>query len=92
MTEQVEIHIPFSDLTKITVECPVCKAETSLDISDPKHRGVALNTQGFFCTVCNKHFDSRLRDAIISAFALYDALKTANLIDKVSFRVKKTVQ
>ena len=40
MTEQLEIRIPFSDLTKVTIECPVCHAETSLDIGDKKHRGL----------------------------------------------------
>ena len=39
-----------------------------------------------------KAFDSRLRDAVISAFALYDALDAAQLTEVVSFRVKKTVR
>jgi len=49
MTEQLEIRIPLNDLTKITVECPRCQAETTLDISDPKHRGIKEDpNQGFF--------------------------------------------
>jgi len=49
MTEQLEIRIPLNDLTKITVECPRCQAETTLDISDPKYRGIKEDlNQGFF--------------------------------------------
>ena len=93
MTEQLEIRIPFSDLTKITVECPRCQAETTIDISDPKHRGIKTDpNQGFFCTVCMNPFDSQLRQALVSAFAWYDAIKTANLIEKISFRIKKTAR
>jgi transposase-like protein len=93
MTEQLEIRIPLNDLTKMAIECPRCQAETILDISDPKHRGIKEDpNQGFFCTVCMNQFDSQLRQALISAFAWYDAIKVANLIEKISFRIKKTVQ
>lgn len=93
MTEQIEIRIPLSDLTNITMECPHCKVETTLDISDPKHRGIKedLNHR-FVCTVCMHAFDSRLRDAMISAFTWYDSIKAANLMEKLSFRIKKIAQ
>ena len=94
MTEHLEIRIPLVDLTKITIACPHCHAETTLDIADPNHRGLKgdPNKHGFFCTVCMNQFDSRLRDAVISAFALYDAADAAKLTEFVSFRVKKAVR
>lgn len=93
MTEQIEIRIPLSDLTNITMECPHCKAETTLDISNPKQRGIKKDPkQRFVCTVCMHAFDSRLRDAMLSIFAWYDSIKAANLIETLSFRIKKAAQ
>ena len=92
MTEQLEIRIPLADLKKMVIECPRCHAETTLDIADPNHRTLKQdpNKHGFFCTVCTTSYDSQLRNAVLSAFAMYDAAEAAQLTEFVSFRVKKT--
>ena len=87
MTEQLEVRIPAVDLSKLIIECPTCKAEIVLNIADPKHSGVTVPSQGFFCTVCNKAFDDRIREAVAFSFAWHNTIAKAKA--NLHFLLKK---
>ncbi len=82
MTEQVEVKIPFADLTEVTLQCPDCGAEISLDIS--KHPNVSDK-----CPGCAHAIDSKFDEAFSRLREWYLCLKDSSFGDKMFFRIKK---
>jgi len=62
MTEQIEVKIPFNDLTRIILECATCRAETTIDISEPKQRQIINASRPICCPVCSTSFDSKVAE------------------------------
>lgn len=88
MTEQIELKIPYSDLTHLTITCKPCGAEISIDMEQDIHQKMywKKNT-AFACPVCKAVFDRELRFALEDFQHWYVRLK--NYDQSVFFRVKK---
>ncbi len=89
MTEFTEVCIPYRDLTRISLECKQCEAETAIDISKDKHRRVELNEREkpMKCPVCGADFDSQLRGAFSDLLNWYEKVEKSG--HKVFFKIRR---
>lgn len=89
MTEETELKIPYQDLTRLSIGCPTCQAEVSIDLKQDRHMKMDWdNKTGFCCPVCQHVFEKELRFALTRFQNMYSYLQSANL--PVSFRIKKS--
>ena len=89
MTEETELKIPYNDLTRLSIECPTCQAEISIDLKQDRHMKMDWdNNDRFSCAVCKEPFEKELRFALTSFQRMYGYLQSTKL--SVSFRIKKS--
>ncbi len=89
MTEETELKIPYDDLTRLSIECPTCHAEISIDLKQDRHLKMDWdNNVHFACAVCKELFEKDLRFALTSFRSMYNYLQSAKL--SVFFRIKKS--
>lgn len=84
MTEQIEVKIPFADLTHVVIECPDCGAEISLNIS--KHQRIPDKCPGG----CGHSMDSKFDEAFSRLREWHKCLNGSPIASKMFFRIKKS--
>lgn len=87
MTEELEVKIPYSDLTRISFVCS-CGTEITVDMESSKNREHAWEEKTIKCPTCFGTFNDELKYALDRFDKWLGRIKKANL--PVFFRVRKT--
>lgn len=92
MTEQVELKIPYNEVTRIAIQC-ACGTETIIDISKETNKEFRTKweTKAFKCAVCGTPFDSNIKLGIANLIAWYQHIyATGDSGQSVFFQIRKT--
>lgn len=87
MTEETEILIPLTDLTRVSFQCKNCEAEVTIDFSRKNHIAVENEHRKMLCSICSGEFDSQLRGAFSSFLDWREKAIASG--HKVYFRIKR---
>lgn len=87
MTEELEVYIPYGDLTRVSFACD-CGTEITIDISSEKNRQFLWAKRTIRCATCQAEFHEELRHALDKLTSWHGMIEKTNL--KVFFKVRKS--